>query len=255
MKKIFVLAAAVVLAAVGAQAQNSFKGIVKYKVESTGTVAMTIPPEVALAEVKVMGDMMYTKSPIFTQGLEVYVDGMKVTRCVDYSQLISYLAAQGFEFENYKGNGKILMESTAKKESFDSLEIKDTEPGHFYYEYVDGETKTIAGRTAYKLVQHVYNEEGVDEPVVMWYDKTIGPAYNVLFNGIKGMPLEVTMDAGEGRAITYTVTEVVSGKVKEADFLYPDGYNALTEEESEALATDIQDARDMGYLPSGEEEE
>lgn len=251
MKKMFVLAAAVMLAAFGAQAQNSFKGIVKYKVESTGTVSMNIPAEVATAEIKVMGDQMYTKSYIFTQGLEVFVRGLKMTRCVDYSQLMSYLAAQGFEFENYKGNGKVLVESEAKRETYDSLEIKDTEPGHFYYEYVDGETKTIAGQTAYKLVQHIYGEDGEDHPIVMWYSKEIGPEFNMIFEGLKGMPLECTMDAGEGRAITYTAIEVVKGKVKEADFLLPDGYKKMTEEEQEAFATDIQDAREMGYLPSG----
>ena len=61
------------------------------------------------------------------------------------------------------------------------------------------------------------------------------PVINVLFSGIKGMPLECTMDAGEGRAITYTATEVVKGKVKEADFLLPDGYETLGEEELKEL--------------------
>ena len=62
MKKMFVLAAALMLAAVGAQAQNSFKGIVKYKVESTGTVSMTIPEEVAKAEILVDGSNLFTPS-------------------------------------------------------------------------------------------------------------------------------------------------------------------------------------------------
>lgn len=254
-KSVFSLIAAVLFAVSGVMAQNTFKGIVKFKVESTGTVAMNLPEQFATAEIKVDGENMYTKSMIFTQGVEVFVRGLKQIQCIDYSQLISYLAAQGFEFENYQGNGKILMEQTFSAETFDSLEIKDTEPGHFYYEYVDGETREIAGVTAYKLVQHNYNEEGVDHPDVMWYSKEIGPAYNILFQGLKGMPLEFTMEAGEGRALTFTVTEIVKGKVKEADFLLPDGYKKLTDEEREAFATDLQDARDMGYLPSGGDDE
>jgi hypothetical protein len=251
MKKVFSIAAAMLLTAGALMAQNSFKGIVKYKVESTGQVSMQIPDEIATAEIKVMGDQMYTKAPIFTQGLDVFVNGLKQIQCIDYSQLISYLAAQGFEFENYKGDGKILVEHTFNASTFDSLEIKDTEPGHFYFEYVDGETKEIAGQKCYKLVQHYYNDEGVENQIVMWYSKEIGPAYNIIFEGIKGMPLECTMDAGEGRAITYTAIEVIKGKVKDADFLLPDGFKKLTDEEREAFSTDLQDARDMGYLPGG----
>lgn len=255
MKRFFSLAAAVVFTVSGVMAQNTFKGIVKYKIESTGTTSMNIPEQIASAEVKVMGEQMYTKSYMFTQGAEVYINGLKQTQCVDYSQIISYLAAQGFEFENYQGDGKFLIEQTFNATTFDSLEIKDTEPGHFYFEYVEGETKEIAGRTAHKLIQHYYNEEGTETQIVMWYVKDIGPAYNVLFEGIKGMPLECTMNLGEGRAITYTATEVVSGKVKEADFLFPDGYKKASKEELEAFSTDMQDAKDMGYFPGGDDDE
>ena len=255
MKRAFSLAAAVMFTVSGIFAQNTFKGIVKYKIESTGATAMNIPEQIASAEVKVMGEQMYTKSYMFTQGTEVYVNGLKQTQCVDYSQIISYLVAQGFEFENYQGDGKFLIEQTFNATTFDSLEIKDTEPGHFYFEYVDGETKEIAGQTTYKLIQHYFDDEGKETQIVMWYAKNIGPAYNVLFEGIKGMPLECTMNLGEGKAITYTATEVVSGKVKETDFLFPDGYNKPTKEDLEAFSTDMQDAKDMGYFPGGDDDE
>ena len=77
--------------------------------------------------------------------------------------------------------------------------------------------------------------------MVMWYSKEIGPAINVLFSGIKGMPLECTIDAGEGRAITYTAVEVVKGKVKEADFLLPDGYDSLSDDELTELFQQLQE--------------
>ena len=44
---------------------------------------------------------------------------------------------------------------------------------------------------------------------------------------------------------------MIKGKVKDADFLLPDGFKKLTDEEREAFSTDLQDARDMGYLPGG----
>jgi hypothetical protein len=214
-------------------------------VESTGQVAMSIPEEAAKAEIKVSGDDIFTKSAIFTQQADcILIQGLKQTACIDYSQLLGYLRSQDFEF-TYNGSGKLLIKNEAKASDFDSVDIPDTEPGHFYYEYVDSETKQIAGMTAKKLIRHLYDEEGVDHPMSMWYSDEIGPKINILFNGIKGMPLECTMDAGEGKAITYTATEIIKGKVKEADFLLPDGYETLSEEELETLGSEIKDAIEL----------
>ena len=246
MKKFFAVAAFALLTMGGLGAQNTFKGIVKYKVESTGQVAMTIPEEAAKAEIKVSGNDMYTKSAVFCGGLTecVLVQNLTQTACQDYSQFLNYLRSQDFEF-TYTGPGKLLIKNTAKPEDFDSLDIVDTEPGHFYYEYVGGETKQIAGYTAKKLVRHMYDEDGEDHPMTMWYSDEIGPQINILFGGIKGMPLECTLDQGEGRAITYTATEIVKGKVKEADFLLPDGYEVLSEEELETLGEELQEAMEL----------
>ncbi len=245
MKKIFAIAAAVLMMGGIAVAQNSFKGIVKYKVESTGQVAMTIPEEAATAEIKVSGDDMFTKSAIFAGGMTecVLVQNLTMTRCDNYSQLLSYLRSQDFEF-TYQGDGKLLLKNEFKASDFDSVDIVDTEAGHYYFEYVN-ETKQIAGVTAKKMIRHQYDEEGVDHPREMWYSDEIGPKLNVLFGGIKGMPLQCTVDAGEGKAITYTATEVVRGKVKEADFLLPDGYEVLSESDLETLGTELQEAIEL----------
>lgn len=243
MKKVFLLALASLFSLSLLQAQNSFKGIVKYKVESTGNVAMTIPEEAASAEIRVDGDNLFTKSAIFLGGMGaecVLVNNLRTTTCMDLSGLLGYLRSQGSEF-SYQGSGKLLVKNESKLSDFDSLDIEDKEPGHFYYEYVDSETKDIAGTKAYKMIRHMYDEEGVDHPMTMWYAKEIGPQINVLFSGIKGMPLECTMDAGEGRAITYTATEIVKGKVKEADFLLPDGYDTLSDDELSELFQQLQE--------------
>ena len=243
MKKIFALAAAVLLTVSVLSAQNTFKGIVKYKVESTGQVAMTIPEEAAVAEIRVDGNNMFTKSAIFMSAMGqecVLVNNLRSTSCMDLSQLMGYLRSQGSEF-TYQGSGKLIVKAEYKESDFDSVTIPDTEPGHFYYEYVDGATKTIAGVAAKKVVRHMYDDEGVDHPMEMWYTDEMGPKINVLFSGIKGMPLECTVAAGEGRAITYTATEVVKGKVKEADFLLPDGYDNLGDEELKELFEQLQE--------------
>ena len=246
MKKIFALAATALICMGGLMAQNTFKGVVKYKVESTGQVAMTIPEEAAKAEIKVSGNDMYTKSPIFCGGLTecVLIQNLTQTSCMNYGPYLSYFRSQDFEF-TYQGDGKLLLKHTYEASDFDSVDIVDTEAGHFYYEYVAGETKEIAGMTAKKLIRHAYDDDGVDHPMEMWYSDEIGPKINILFSGINGMPLECTMDAGEGKAITYTAIEIVKGKVKEADFLLPDGYQVLSEEELDTLGEELKEAFEL----------
>lgn len=247
VKKFLSLALVMALATGAMMAQNTFKGIVKYKVESTGQVSMTIPDEYASAEVRVDGNNLFTNSRIFLGSPFtecILVNNLRSTTCMDLSQILGYLRSQGSEFD-YQGSGKLLIKSDSKPSDYDSLEIKDTEPGHFYYEYVAGETKTIAGMTAKKMVRHMYDEEGVDHPMIMWYSDEIGPQINVIFSGIKGMPLECTMDQGDGKAITYTATEVVKGKVKEVDFLLPDGYETLSDEDLGTLFQQIQDEMEL----------
>lgn len=246
MKKVLTLAAAMLITMGGLMAQNTFKGVVKYKVESTGKVSVDLPEEVRNAEIKVSGDDMFTKSAIFCSGMTeaVLVQNLTSTSCQNLSMLISYLRQQDFDF-TYQGTGKILVKSTSKASDYDSVDIVDTEPGHFYYEYVPSETKQIAGFTAKKMIRHAYDEEGTDHPMTMWYSDEIGPKINILFGGIKGMPLECTMEVGEDRAVTYTAIEIVKGKVKEADFLLPDGYETLSEEEMETLGTELQDAMEL----------
>ena len=246
MKKILTVAAALLLTVGTLTAQNSFKGIVKYKVESTGKVAVDLPEEVRTAEIKVSGDDMFTKSPIFCSGMTeaILVQNLTSTSCQNLGMLLNYLRGQDFEF-TYEGSGKILVKSTSKESDFDSVDIKDEEPGHFYYEYVNGETQEIVGYTAKKMIRHQFDDEGKDHPTTMWYSDEIGPRINILFGGIKGMPLQCTMEVGEDRAVTYTAIEIVKGKVKEADFLLPDGYETLSEEEMKTLGTELNDAMEL----------
>lgn len=247
MKKVIFLAALLLSSSV-IFAQNSFKGIIKYKVESTGTVSFQIPDEVANAEVKVMGESIYTTSPIFLMNYplaeQVLIKGLDMSICMNFGQVLGYLRSNGSEF-TYQGEGKLLIKDKTEKSSLDSLTIVDTEEGHFYYEYVDGETQNVAGRTAKKVIKHYYDAEGTDHPVTMWYTDEIGPEYNVLFEGVKGVPLMCTMDLGEGRAITYTATEVISGKVKDADFLLPMGYEELPEDDLKVLMEEIQEEMEL----------
>ncbi|MBR1793479.1 MAG: hypothetical protein IJ764_07575 [Bacteroidales bacterium] len=247
MKKIIILAALLMSASLALMAQNKFKGIVKYKVESSGEVAFQVPAEAATAEIMVSGSDLFTKSAIFMNSPFsecILVNGLTVTQCENYSQLLGYLRGNGSEF-TYQGDGKILMKHTYTQGDIDSVSIPDTESGHFYLEYVDDATQEIAGVTAKKVIRHAFDAEGNDHPVEMWYTDEMGPKYNFLFLGIKGMPLMCKQDIGDGKAITYTAIQVIKGKVKEADFLLPDGYETLSPEALETLGTELQEELEL----------
>ena len=236
MKKIFVAAAMMLLAMSAVTAQNNFRGIVKFKVESTGKVDVQLKPEQTLFEIKVYDNKLMVNQTI--------QNGLKTIAATDLSPIIGYLAANGIELETYTGDGKILVRDEANVDSLKSIELKDEEPGHFYYEYVD-ETQEMLGYTAKKLIVHSFDEEGQDNPSTCWYTTEIGPEYCLLMGQIKGFPLVYTQIGSEGRAITYTATEVVKGKVKETEFFPPAGYKDMTEEELDALGEEIQNAAEL----------
>jgi hypothetical protein len=236
MKKI-VCAAAMLLLTVGAlSAQNNFRGIVRYKIESTGKVAITIKPEQSTAEIKVYDNQILSGQTVQT--------GFKIATAQDFSPYISYLAANDIELETYTGDGKFLIRDEIAKEKLDSGYIVDKEPGHYYYENVD-ETQEMLGYTAHKLIMHRYDEEGNDNPAICWYTTEIGPEYCLVLGAIKGFPLVYTQELGEGRAITYTATEIVKGKVKETDMLLPAGYKDASGEEFETFQREMQEAFEL----------
>ncbi len=236
MKKLLIAVSVMLLTMGATSAQNSFRGIVKYQLESTGKVDVKIPAEQSIVEVKVYDNQIRLGQT--TQ------NGFKVAQAADFSPYISYLAANGIDLETYTGDGKFLIRDETSKEKLDSGYIVDTEPGHYYYENAD-ETKEILGYTAKKLIMHRYDEEGNDNPAICWYTTEIGPEYCILLGSIKGFPLVFTQEAGEGRAITYTATEIIKGKVKEVDMLLPAGYKDASGEEFETFQRELKDAIEL----------
>ena len=236
MKKILVATLLLLVTAGATYAQNNFRGIVRFKLESSGKVDVQIKPENSTFEIKVFDNKLMVNTTI--------QNGYKTIIAQDLSPIIGYLAANDIELESYTGDGKILIRNEVSPDSLRSLEEKDEVPGHFYYEYVD-ETQQMLGYTAKKMILHTFDEEGVDHPYTCWYTTEIGPEYCLLIGQVKGFPLVYTQMGSEGRAITYTATEVVKGKVKEAEFLPPAGYKDMTEEELQTLSDEINSAAEL----------
>lgn len=246
MKKIILFAAMAVLSLGVMHAQNNFRGTIIYSVTSTGETAFQVPAEMSTAEVKVFDDKVLTSSVLFTNNQmvkSVLVDGMKQYSCMDLSMIFMMLSQYDVELD-YKGSSKILIKHEFKQSDVDSLTIPVTEG--YYFEYVSGETKNIAGYTAKKAVMHIFGEDGTDNPMTFWYTDEIGPAVNFLFNGLKGVALEYSMNLGEGRQVTLTATEIKKGKVSKVDMLLPEGYEEISNEALEALFKQISE--EMEYL-------
>lgn len=245
MKKFFLFVAFAAFSVCSLFAQNSFRGTVTYSVTSTGEEPYNVPAEISTAQIKVYDDKVMTSSKLFTSQTvdNVLVDGLTQYSCMDLSGILTMLSQAGADL-SYAGSSKILVKHTYTQQEIDSLTIPVTEG--YYIEYVDGETKTIAGQTAKKAVFHVFNDEGDDNPIIFWYADNMGPAVNFLFNGLRGIALEYVLDLGEGRQLTLTATEVKKGKVKEVDMLLPSGYEELSQEELTSLFQEIRE--EIEYL-------
>ncbi len=245
MKKIFLFAAMAVLSISGLLAQNNFRGTIIYTVKSTGEEEFKVPDEIATAEIKVFDDKVKTSSKLFTNQLtdNILVEGRKSYMCMDLSMIMMYLSSMDVELD-YKGSSKILVKSELTQSQIDSLTIPVTEG--YYIDYSSSETKTVAGYKAKKAIFHIFNEDGEDKPMTFWYTDEMGPAVNPIFNGLKGIALEYTIDLGEGKQLTLTATEIKSGKVKSVDMLLPSGYEELSEEEFSNLFKQINE--ELEYL-------
>ncbi|MBR1644258.1 MAG: hypothetical protein IJ684_02675 [Bacteroidales bacterium] len=256
MKKLltFAVVATLALGTFTAQAQNKFRGIVKY--EATGSLASKLPEEYRTGELKVMDGKLYANQStafLFTQNQFakcIIVDERTVTMCYDFSPILNFLATQDVTLPSYSGDGRIIGKNTASQQDVDSLTIPVTEG--YYLEYVAGESKKIAGQTAKLCRIHRFDESGDDTPLDVWYCDEMGPQNNFMFMGIAGIPLEFALTFGDNTLEIRTV-EVKSSKVKDVDFLMPDGYKALSEEEMKTFFEEL--GEELKYLQGDEDDE
>ena len=238
MKKTLTLLALLAITATMLTAQNKFVGIVTYSLESVGEV--DVPLQNKSFQIFVYQDKAYLGNEQSKQ----IVNGRKMYVTMDLSQYINYFQSQDVWESEYEGSGKIIVTHEMTQEELDSITIPDTKG--MYIEYVGGETREIQGFKAQKAKYHIFNEEGVDKGFDVWYTTEIGPEYDfVLCTGLKGFPLEFVQSGGDGKAVQYKVSELTKGKVKDTDFMLPDGYDMLTEEAFSALMKNIKEAQEL----------
>lgn len=100
------------------------------------------------------------------------------------------------------------------------------------------ETKEIAGFTARKIVATFKNQYGEEETLTMFYTPEIGNKDlnfdNPYMRDIDGLVLEYEMKQGDF-IVVYSAKEVEEKRLRETDFLIPDDFERLTEEERQQM--------------------
>lgn len=249
MKKFFAFAAVAVMmmGAMTLNAQNKFKGIVKYTVTSIGATKVDIPEQYANPQMKVMNDQLATEdiallgfSPVAKKHMQ---KGHTDTYFFDFSPVMMYLSSADITLQSYDGDGKILLKTEHAQSEIDSLTIPCTEG--YYIEYVAGETKKIAGMTAKLARIHVFDADFNDHPTEVWYSDEMGPDVNFLQQGIKGVALEFVVNLGEESALRISATEIIKGKVKDTDFMNLSGYSAMDPNKFQEFTTEFSEELEL----------
>ncbi|HBN06416.1 MAG TPA: hypothetical protein DD434_11615, partial [Bacteroidales bacterium] len=113
------------------------------------------------------------------------------------------------------------------------------------YEYTS-ETKVIAGKNAKKVNVTFKSEDGTEKKESIWVCDEIGPNMDIYYYpGLKGVPFEFTYEFFKYK-ITLTATEIIEGKVKEADMILPTGFEEVTEEEFKEIIKILNEASGGG---------
>lgn len=139
-----------------------------------------------------------------------------------------------------KGSGTLLMNMMGKKmaiemskEELKEVDKKKKGDKKPEFKYVDG-TKKIAG---YECKKAMIVLEGTAEMEV-YYTEDLPSGANKQFEGLKGFPLEYTIDSGQFK-MKMTAKSVKAESLDAGLFVIPDGYDKMTFEEFQSSMSGI----------------
>ncbi len=210
-KAILSICLVVVLGLFGSQVyaqQGKFKGVIKYTLNWEGEVPPGVPTsfEVKVYEQKTSFNSVLSmfQEPTITNS-EIKV----VYSMFDFSQI----PVEG-------ATGKWYIKS----------KVEDSDIAKNKYDFTS-ETKTIAGKNTKKVNVTFKSDDGTEKKETIWVCDEIGPNMDMYFYpGLKGFPFEFPVEV-EKFKINFVVSEIIEGKVKEADMLLPTGYEEVSQEE------------------------
>lgn len=213
VKSVLVLSAILIAWSSNVYAQaKPFKGIANYTISYSGNIdAATLAQQPKAMSVKILENKCKMNMPLGPLTLDVITDG-------DKKETITMI--------DMMGQKKYFKSTTTE------IDEEVNKNGAPVIRYLD-ETKSIAGYTCKKAEYVTKDDDGNETVTVVYYTEDLGGAplnYGGSFTGLKGFPMEYVINQGE-IVTTFTVTEVVKGKVKATDFLIPTDYVELTPEE------------------------
>jgi GLPGLI family protein len=210
MKQLFVACLALAIA-LPTLAQKKFEGTVTYALEYKD-----LPAEMAMME-SMLPDEMTTRIKGEKSRLE---------------QSLGMGMSQVTITDSKKESGTLLLDMMGKKIAVEmsKAELEKMEKGDDKkkpeFKYVDGAEKKIAG---YNCKKAMVIMEGAGEMEV-YYTEEIPATASKHYEGLKGFPLEYTINAGQFK-MKMTAKEVKSEKIDAALFVVPSGYEKMTFEE------------------------
>ncbi len=201
--------------------QGKFKGIIKYTLKWDGEVPQGAPTTLDLK----VYDQKTTFFDIFSQiPIIINSEAKIVYSLFDFSMI----PLEGV-------TGKWYVRS----------KVDDEDIAKNNYEYTS-ETKVIAGKNAKKVNVTFKSEDGTEKKESIWVCDEIGPNMDIYYYpGLKGVPFEFTYEFFKYK-ITLTATEIIEGKVKEADMILPTGFEEVTEEEFKEIIKILNEASGGG---------
>jgi len=216
MKKLFLVALSIFTLVITVNAQN-FEGKISFKI-SYGELP---------AEAAGMEDMMPSKMVIYAKNensrveMETGLMGTQVTmsNAKDGSTTVLY---------DMMGQKMAIVMDKAyieKQKTENNIEKNKIE-------YLN-ETKTIAGYKC-KKAKIVLTDGGESQTIEIYYTEDIPNYQDTNFEGLKGMPLEFSVNA-QGIQMSFTATEIVKEKVADSKFEVPSEYTKVSAEDMEGM--------------------
>lgn len=197
-------------------------------------VAIALP---SLAQKKFEGSVVYTISykdlPAEMAAFEAMLPGEMTTRISGQKTRVEQSMGMGMEqviiSDMKAGTGTLLMDMMGKKIAVEMSkdELKKFEEkqknSEVTIEYVDGDTKTIAGYECKKAKVLT----GAAGSVEVYYTEELPAGANKEFEELKGFPLEYMVDGGQFKMLL-SATDVKKEKLDKGLFSIPEGYDKQT---------------------------
>lgn len=201
--------------------QGQFRGIVKYALTWEGEVPQGAPTsfEMKVYDNKTIFDDMFAGCKIITNA-----ENKTTYSMFDFSQV----PVEGV-------TGKWYIKSKLEDKDFANITYEPT-----------SETKEIAGRKVKKVNVTMKSDDGKEEKEVIWVSEDFGPTMDLRsYPGLKAMAFEFPVDLQKFK-VNFKVSEIIEGKVKEADMLLPVGFEEVTAEEFKEIINILMEAMGGG---------